>query len=128
MHIYVIFLFYYFPSFALNFLYYFYYYYLLLFIYILQYLSPFPHLFIYARYVSFAATQLTVSKVTAYIQIVVNTRLKENANEASRQKRLDAGEDLFPMTEAEKVRNFHVFFCIIYILQCVVVIIYDLLP
>jgi hypothetical protein len=51
-----------------------------------------------------AATQLTVSKVSAYIEIVVNTKLKEKANEDSRQKRLAEGKDVFPMSQAEKVR------------------------
>jgi hypothetical protein len=44
-----------------------------------------------------------VSKVSAYFEIVVNTKLKERANEAQRQKRLADGKDIFPMTQAEKV-------------------------
>jgi hypothetical protein len=51
----------------------------------------------------FTASQLTVSKVSAYFEIVVNTKLKERANEAQRQKRLAEGKDIFPMTQAEKV-------------------------
>jgi hypothetical protein len=54
----------------------------------------------------FAASQLTVSKVSAYFEIVVNTKLKERANEAQRQKRLAEGKDIFPMTQAEKVSIF----------------------
>jgi hypothetical protein len=52
------------------------------------------------------ASQLTVSKVSAYFEIVVNTKLKERANEAQRQKRLAEGKDIFPMTQAEKVGVF----------------------
>jgi hypothetical protein len=52
------------------------------------------------------ASQLTVSKVSAYFEIVVNTKLKERANEAQRQKRLAEGKDIFPMTQAEKVSLF----------------------
>jgi hypothetical protein len=47
-----------------------------------------------------------VSKVSAYFEIVVNTKLKERANEAQRQKRLAEGKDIFPMTQAEKVSVF----------------------
>jgi hypothetical protein len=35
---------------------------------------------------------------------VVNTKLKEKANEDSRQKRIAEGKDVFPMSQAEKVR------------------------
>jgi hypothetical protein len=47
-----------------------------------------------------------VSKISAYFEIVVNTKLKERANEAQRQKRLAEGKDIFPMTQAEKVGVF----------------------
>lgn len=47
--------------------------------------------------------QLTVSKITAYFEIVVNTKLKAAENDANRQKRLDEGKDVYPMSKAEKV-------------------------
>mmetsp|Transcript_21771 Transcript_21771/g.36403 ORF Transcript_21771/g.36403 Transcript_21771/m.36403 type:complete len:780 (+) Transcript_21771:27-2366(+) len=52
------------------------------------------------------ASQLTVSKVAAYVEIVVNTELQRRENEAQRQKRLDAGKEVLPMTDAEKQDQF----------------------
>jgi hypothetical protein len=71
------------------------------------------------------ASQLTVSKVSAYFEIVVNTKLKERANEAQRQKRLAEGKDIFPMTQAEKVGLFKTcnIRCVVYVLlRCVCVL------
>jgi hypothetical protein len=59
-----------------------------------------------------------VSKVSAYFEIVVNTKLKERANEAQRQKRLAEGKDIFPMTQAEKVSVFP-HYCVLYTIQFV---------
>jgi hypothetical protein len=47
-------------------------------------------------------SQLTISKVSAYMEIVVNTKLKARKNEAERQARLDEGKDVMDMTEPEK--------------------------
>ena len=49
------------------------------------------------------ATQLTVSKVLAYVELVYNTRQKRLAGEAQRQALLEKGQELHELTALEKV-------------------------
>ena len=55
------------------------------------------------HHIASLASQLTISKITAYFEIVVKTKLKQAEEDGTRQKRLDQGLDVVPMTQAEKV-------------------------
>lgn len=58
-----------------------------------------------------AATQLTVSKVIAYVELVYNTRQKRLENEAQRLALQEKGQTLVELTPLEKVSSTLTVFC-----------------
>ena len=62
---------------------------------------------------SSAATQLTVSKVLAYVELVYNTRQKRLAGEAQRQALLEKGQELHELTALEKVCKCRAFLMVV---------------
>jgi hypothetical protein len=47
-----------------------------------------------------------VSKVSAYLEMVVNTRLRAAKNDTERQAKIDQGIEVFPMSKPEVVGSY----------------------